>query len=523
MAEHYTGTTGPNRNPLRRVFANYFKARFQNMQNIVTNDVFYNRMPAEWLTYQRAYVRQWDEWSRGFVLQLHRGDMFSVGMGYTVCEILTRECMKGGFRFDGKDPTLNNFVTKWAKGTDAEEFVAKGFMNANRLGNNILRLNVVAGTSETYATEHGVDRVFMEINRRGEIVRARFIDYLSANTYDNSEFYVVEDRLLVDEVPYYRVKIFKNSGTVTAPTFEDVGSGLEKLDYFTKSRFADLYGDIAPDVWHTLPFRTLGCYNWKNKATSVSINSMPGYSDSSIHTALDVLYSIDYNWSMGQLDMYWGRTRVVVPPTFRKATMPTMHSGKDFGEITYEVEEPPLNDEVFLGLPRNDMLSDKPAQPFFIQPDLRGEVHKYIRDADLELLASKVGLSSSTLANHLQYNTSKTATEVETESDTTETTVANKREYAASAIDALIKDVLDFYGLVGEVHITWNQSGNNKRTRQNVLDEYSARVMPLKEAIKRLHPELTESEVQTWVDTLQAESEEADIFSDKSIFGGGGL
>ena len=145
--------------------------------------------------------------------------------------------------------------------------------------------------------------------------------------------------------------------------------------------------------------------------------------------------------------------------------------------------------------------------------------YKYLRDADLELLASKVGLSSSTLANHLTYNNSKTATEVDAESDTTETTVGNKRDFAARAINEMISDVLAFYGVIGGVSVTWNQSGNNKRTRQNVLDEFNARLMPLREAVKRLHPELTESDVDEWCQRLENENREADVFSDASLLG----
>lgn len=509
-------TAAPLKNPLRKYFSNYFTARWQNFQNIISNGIFFSKMPSAWLTYQQAYVRQWDEWTRGFVLQLHRKDMFSVGMGYTVCDIITRECMKGGFRFDGKDTDANLFANEWAKGNGLLSKTAKGFMNANRLGNNILRLNVVAGKSEVYPSVHAVDRAYFEINRREELIRARFIDYLTADTYKGDEYYTIEDRILDNGEPFYRVRLFRNTGTITSPSFDDIGNGLDKLDYFTKSRFADLYGDIEPNVWYKLPFKTLGCYNWKNKSTSVSINSMPGYSDSSVHTALDVLYSIDYNWSMGQLDMYWGRTRVLVPEVMRAKDVGLIHDGRSYVEA---VKLPEMADDVYMQIPSSNMLTDKPTQPIFIQPDLRGEVHKYIRDADLELLASKVGLSSSTLANHLTYNNSKTATEVDAESDTTETTVNNKRDFASSALNAMIKEVLNYYGIIGNTTVTWNQHSNNKRTRQNVLEEYSARIMPLREAVKRLHPELTESDVDEWVQECESQNSEADIFSNKSLLG----
>lgn len=511
-----------------KVFAPYFKARWQNMQNIVTDNVFFSQMPWQWQAYQKAYVQQWAEWSRGFVLRLHRRDMFSIGLGYTICEILTKECMKGGFRFDGKDPAAVKFANDWKTAVDLEEGAAKGFMNANRVGNNILRLNPVigGGQKESYPTEHGVDSCFFEIDRKGEIVRAIFLDYLAADTIggQDTSFYAVETRQVYKGVGYRKVEVFRNGGTVTAPALQKDGLNSVKFEQFgenLKSRWLDLYGEEMPGEWYVLPYRrgSIGCYNWKNKATSVAISNMPGMSDSSIHTALDILYSLDYNWSNAQLDQYWSRTRVIVPKQFRRgdATKTYVHNGKTYTEALNLIEEAPLEDDVYLETPQGSVLSDKPSEPKFIQPDMRVIDHKASRDADLELLASKVGLSSTTLANHLSYNTSKTATEVNAETDTTDITVGNKRGYAANAIEEMMRDVLYFYGVGGEVTVAWNQNGNEKKVRETVLQEVGMHLMPRREALKKLHPELSEAEVSQWLKEVDAEQGEADIFGEKSI------
>ncbi len=513
-----TSSTAPIQNPLKKIFTPYFRARWQNYQNIVSNAVFFSKMPANWLMYQTAYVRQWDEWTRGFVLQLHRGDFFSIGIGKTVCEIITRECMKGRFRFDGENWNAVDFVTKWAESNNFSDIVQKGFLNANRLGNNILRLNVISGEGEVYPSTHAVDRVYFEVNRKEEISKARFLDYLSADTTSKTDYYTVEDRILIDGVPYYRVELFQNSGVVTNPTWVKVGRQITEMDLITQSRFRDLYGDIDNGEWYILPFKTLGCYNWKNSPTSTAINSMPGYAESSVHTALDILYSLDYDWSMAQLDQYWGRTRVIVPKEMQQKRGPVIYEGRTYDEAIYEASAP-LNDDVFLQTPANGLISDKPTQPLFIQPDLRGEMHKLIRDSNLELLASKVGLSSTTLANHLTYNTSKTATEVVSETDTTDVTVANKRELAERAINALISDVLRFYFIVGEVDITWNTNGqNSQRNKDAILAEFNAQLMPRVEAIKRLHPELTQAEVEEWDKQLAQQNSIDDIFDTSKRF-----
>ena len=282
------------------------------------------------------------------------------------------------------------------------------------------------------------------------------------------------------------------------------------------SKFQDVYGEIVPNRWYKLPFKTLGCYNWKNGATTTL--GMPGYSDSTVHTALDILYSLDYNWSMGQLDLYWGRSRALIPEELGERTVfntsgtpipgtPTLHTGMTTGEmLTLLRDRPPLGDDDFFTQYKNGGgMSDKPVQPVVLQPDLRGQEHKYIRDADLELLATKVGLSAGTLAAHLSHGVGqKTATEVTQESTTTDTTVTDKRELAEFAINALIKDVLAFYNVVGERDVTWNQGGQNATQSHKVLlEEYEAGAIPIDELVKRLHPELTEEEINVWCSKLE--------------------
>ena len=134
------------------------------------------------------------------------------------------------------------------------------------------------------------------------------------------------------------------------------------------------------------------------------------------------------------------------------------------------------------------------------------------------MLASKVGLSSSTLANHLTYNQSKTATEIDRETDTTDVTVANKRALANLAINAMLADICAFFDIEAEVDITWNRNGTNNKDA--IIEEYARGTMPLKECISRLHPELTKLEVEEWVAELQQEKQASPYGNDiNSIFG----
>lgn len=495
-----TQSTGPVKNPTRRVFAGYFRARWQNYQNIVNRSEFYADMPSAWLSYQQAYVKQWDEWSRGFVPALHRGDFFATGMGKTVIDILTRECIDGGYRIDGDDPRTTAYVERWREQNGLDQDIAKGFAGSGSLGNVLLRLNVVSGSGEIYPTVHPINQAYMTVNRKGDVVVAKFKDMIANGTAKEEEWYAVESRVLFGGEPYYKIELQRFSGQATMATMQSCG--YDQLDEFAKDVWRDLYGDIEPSKWYKLPFKTLGVWNWKAKEYNQAITAMNGYSESVLHTSLDILYAIDYNYTMGQLDQYYGRTRVIVPKTFQTPKH-VVYQGQDYGEAYEDVQLSPLEADIFTEAPGVGVIADKPQQPLFMQPDLRQEARKALHDHYLQMLASKVGLSATTLANHLTYNKAKTATEVDTEEDTTDKTVYEKRQLANAALNAMLEEVVRYYGLSGHVDITWNKNGDKRKS--DVMDEYSRGVMPLDECVKRLHPELTEDEVNEWVEKLKAQ------------------
>lgn len=491
----------------RRVFAPYFKARWQNMQNIVNDSVFFSQVPTRFQTYYSTYIQQWLEWSRGFVPQLHRQDFFSTGMGYTICDIFARECMSGGWRVNCKDDTASKFMEKWTN-ERFEHLFNKMFFYANAGGNALLVLTPVNG--DIYPSVLPVNRFFFDIGRSGKISHALLYNRFST---DEEGYYAFEARMTVGNHSYYCVSLHKGSQQVLSPTWSKL-PGLSEVPNEARAQWDYNYGDIKPGVWYQLPENIgIGLYNVPNKSVAVSISDIPGYADSTLHTALDILYSIDFNYTCGQLDQYWGRTRVLLPKEMQSRAIITDPTGKIAAahesrviDNLDSVAEGVLSDDIYAKVVDSNAVDGKPIQPGFIQPDLRGEAHKFIRDADLELLASKVGLSSSTLANHLSYNNPKTATQVVSENDTTAISVNNKRTLATAPIDEMLADIIRFYGLMGDAHIIWNKYGAMSPTQNSeLLADYQAGVIPKEEYIKRRYPDLTEKEVAEWIAKLELE------------------
>lgn len=506
MAEIYQAVGGGT--SARKLFAPMFRARWQNMQNIVNNSTFLSFVPKGYLTYYTAFIRQWLDWAQGFVPQLHRYDFFSTGMGYTVCDIFTKECMAGGYRFVSPSPELKAFVEDWDD-DNLNDIFNKMFFFSNAGGNAILCLTPVDG--ELVPSVFPIDRVVFQIGRRKKITRALLFNRFIAG---ETTYYTREHRIAHNGRNYYKVEVA--AGTlVTAPTW---GSGaLKEVPAIIREQWHDCYGDIQPSVWYELPeaLHSLGLYNVRNKAVAVALKDMPGYSDSTLHTALDVLYSIDYNYTQAQVDQYMGKSRALVPKQMQKVAVHqpgTLADGKSFYEAVNFVPQP-LDDDFFTQVPDNNLNGDL-MKPLFIQPDLRGEQHKYIRDSELELLASKVGLSSSTLANHLTYNTDKTATQVNSEDGTTEKSVNNKRRLANKAINDMLADVASFYGFTDEIKIEWGRAvANTSQENEELLNDYREGTLPLRRYLRKRWTDLSEAEIEEMAVEIEQEQQKRQEFA----------
>lgn len=518
MVTNYNPTTALTRAPSRTIFRSMFKARWQNMQNIINDSAFIDMIPEPYLSYYMAYIRQWLQWSSGFVPMLHRQDFFSTGMGYTVCDIFTRECMSGGFRIESTNKNLKAFMEEWGK--DLGNVFNRMYFYSNAGGNAILCLTPIK--CQLYPSVLPINRLFFQIGRRGNITEAVLFNRFVAG---KTVYYAREHRIMFNGRPYYKVDLAK--GTLAlSPTWSN--EALSEVPDIIAAQWEYNYGDIRPSVWYELPktFKTLGLYNVRNKSVAVALADLPGYSDSTLHTALDILYSIDYNYTQAQVDMYMGKSRALIPKQMQVARVHSnavqVAEGVSFTEA---INEPQLNDEFYTQVTSGSLNGDA-IKPIFIQPDLRAEDHHYIRDSDLQLLASKIGMSSSDLANHLTYNATKTATEVRAEQDTTETTVNNKRALANIAINAMFEDVARFYGFTDKAEIEWGRAGVNTSTEnKELLDDFHAGTLPLREYLKRRHPELSAEEIAQWEKDLKDEQKSRAFggagFDDANYFGSG--
>ena len=500
----------------RKLFAPLFRARWQNCQNIVNDTAFINQMPKNYQMYYQAYITQWAQWSRGFVPQLHKQDFFSTGMGYTVCNIFVTECMSGGYRINASDPNVRDFIERWG-GDELDNLLNRMFFYTNAVGNALLVLTPVNG--ELYPSVYPVTRAAFQIGRRGEVTQLLLFNRFVSG---NKAYYTRELRVMHKGNAYYKVSLAEGE-LATCPVW--TSRAKVKLTDDVAQQWTNCYGDIEPEKWYAMPkaLNGIGVYNVRNRAVAVALSDLPGYSDSSLHTALDVLYSIDYNFTQSQVDQYLGKSRTLVPKQMggiRMINQPgTLADGHTFKEAL-ELRQQPLDDVFYTQIP-DDNINGEAVKPMFIQPDLRGEAHKLIRDADLELLASKIGLSAATLASHLgSSGGTKTDDEVDSENSIDEKSIGNRRELASVAINKMLTDVARFYGYSEEVSIQFGRTkSNSSRENRELLADYQAGTLPLREYLRRRWSDMTEEAIEKMITEIRSEESRREEMRNNSLFG----
>ena len=496
-------TTAVTNNQARKIFAPMFKARWQNMQNIIVDSVYIDRIPKAYKTYYIAFIQQWLYWSRGFVPQLHQKDFFATGIGYSVCDLLTKMCMSGGYRItaDNKIQEAQAFIEKWRE-DDLNNVLNTMFFEANAGGNALLVLTPVRG--ELYPSVIPVNRCIFQIGRTGNVSNVKILNrFISGDL----AYYTEEIRMMKDGKSYWTVRLAEGT-LVTSPSWGQ--NWLTRVPEDIREQWDYCYGKLIPSQWYEMPtrMRGIGVYNVKNKAVAAALADMPGYSDSTLHTCIDILYSIDYNYTLSQVDLYMGKSRCLVPKQMGgrliQGVEGTLSEGKTFHEAV-NMQTTPLDEDFYTQI-GDQTIDGKPITPTFIQPDFREQSHKFIRDSDIEMLAGKIGISASTLASHLAGGGTKTDDQINMETSIDEKTVGNKRGLANRAINAMLSDVAYFYGYDTNVSIHWGRStSNSSRENDDLLRNYQAGTLTLREYLKQRWNDKSEEEIEKLAQEIEKE------------------
>lgn len=498
----------------------YIGMALQELYNWVNNTVIFNTVPPLMRPFYRK-IQNFDRWINGYVPEFHD---FSKGvipthLAKAIVDKVSALIYGGGLMLqnvatepdsatDGKSETLKR-LGDWIQETAFTSVVQGVIKYAVGLGTACFKLNA-DGAKKLWAEAVPLSRTRYEFDARGGVISARFfIQMFEKDTNTSGEsFGLYEERFYREGKPYTVYKIYKinrpvNQGQI--PTASEVYMTWEELPAWIRKQLKGAFYAIRLDSPVLMPFVNLGVYVYRY---TPSVSSMPHlrYGDSVLEGLTKYLCEYDIISSCLDTETYVSRARVLAKKNVKNpsAANANYNAGLDTFIMTYY--ESMGNTE-------------QPLQ--FIQPEVRAEQFKALRNLTLENIASAIGISPSSFASYLNDNSNRTAREVSAEESSTTLLVENKRYALLNAINTLLEDVRRYYGLTDAVRVEFSKAGqtNYSLLVENAVKIYQAGGSSLEQFVRTVNPGMDEAQIKREVDSIRRENEQKMSAANNSIFG----
>lgn len=496
----------------------YIGMALQELYNWVNNTVVFNTVPPLMRPFYRK-IQNFDRWINGYVPEFHD---FSKGvipthLAKAIVDKVSALIFGGGVMYqnvsnpsdaddDGKSETLEK-IGEWVKDTSFSSVVQNVIKYGVGLGTSAFKLNV-SSDKQLWCEAVPLSRARYEFDAKGNVLGARFFIQLfeKDNLSRGEAFGLYEERFFCEGKPAAQYKVYRINRPVNQgqmPT--EVSATWEELPNWIRKQLKEAFYQIRLDTPIRLPFMTLGVYVYRY---TPSVSSMPHlkYGDSVLEGLTKYLCEYDIISSCLDTETYVSRARVLAKKNVRNpsASGANYNTGIDTFLLTYYES---------MGT------TEQPLQ--FIQPEVRAEQFKALRNLTLENISSAIGISPSSFASYLQDNSNRTAREVSAEESSTTLLVENKREGLKYAINRLLEDVCLFYGYLDKVVGEFSKAGQSNYTLlvENAVKIYQAGGSSLEQFVRTINPNFDEAQIKREVDMIRKESEAKEAARNNSIFG----
>jgi hypothetical protein len=465
------------------------------------------------------------EWASGLVPSVH--DLFlSGGLGYLIVHNLAKKVINGkitiaGNKNDG-EKILKVFNNKHLK---------KVLMSSISRGAALMKLNFDEKMQPKWSYVQ-LGNFILNMNEYDEIKEAKiYIDLFTedSNTQLKDRFYCIYERRWF--------KDGENQAKVRYGITRVMTAGIKQTDKVQDLEAKDIPEAILEkykgiydfNKTYTLPIEdSLGVYLINNTEQNTKYPLCP-YGESQLINAMDELYAYDHALTAKENDKYLGRGRVLVPtimnanPSLKQSpsmiTIPGLPGIPGVAPVTAGTPGPvaptPL-DKTFYNLIPSIALDKQ--QPQSVQFDLRTE--QWWKDlADTAgSIAVLCGMSPGDVDPRLVGGQYKTDDQVDSEKDLTTASVEAIRELADESLNAMINDIAKALKLKGEFNIVWPQAGltNTKARTERCINLFNAGLMALVTALKELHPDWSDDEVEEEIERINQKEELVELDMDKN-------
>lgn len=492
----------------------YIGSYFQTLrESCINNSYFYQTSSTYMLPFWKI-VQNHEQWYNGFVPTFHdfkRGVVpthfakavvdkvaniiYGGGIAMTVSDNLNAE---GDF---GKENIID-VMSDWASKCDFRSKVQDAIRMMCVLGTSVLKLNIDS-KNEIWIEALSLSRCSVDLDAEGRITKAT--SYIlpvehGTNSQNKTLYNLVEEREYINGIPAQTYRVYKINKTVNNSPTQGIPVEWQQLPHSVRESIQKSYANIRIGEPVPNPFPDLGVYALK---FTPSVSRMPWlkYGDSVLSGIEEYLCLYDILNAMITTDMYCGRARIIA----------NKHISKNGGGYDFNAG---FDSFMFTYL---EHLTTEENKPTVMQPDIRHEAFKGLRNMIIENICTTVQISPSSFASFLQDSSNRTAREVSAEESATTLFAENHRDLIIHPLNELLKTVAKFKGYVSVPSIQFSKAGQTNYTllTENIVRQYEAKLISLQTAVEQLHPEMTEEQRAAEIERIKKEEQEKQV----SLFG----
>ena len=503
------------------------------------NSQFYALVNPTYYDYYNRIVRLNLEWFDGYVLGFHnqQNGIMSTRIATALVNGIIGNVFQKKLVFDRVDKTSDyKALDKLNEWMEKDNFLGKvklASKYSGASGTSVIKLN--QSYKDLYTQPLRQDQFFYETDFQGNITKITTFLKAYVNVFNTTDeekeqnFFVVEKRYYSTDIDiptrvenlngeiktyykkpsepvpvveykvlYYQGRMFENSMASKARqqtlSFHDLPKGFKDIikKDFTALRF---------DTPCLLPFKDLGCYVLQINGQDPTIpNGMFGASFLTDIRSCLVEYELICAYALR--DLYNSQGRIGIPKSLSMNDV----NGQGIYDISMS------NYETFSGDP------DK-QKPIITQFEIRANEWSLKKDDCLKKMATILGMSPKVIASYInpRGGFGKTATEVENDEASSQTFIEDKRTNLIVCLNKVISTILKFYGYYQHISARFIEGENRMSPLQvkTIIFKYQQGLIDLKETLRELNPNATESEVDDLV--LRARERQKEIASTEQL------
>lgn len=526
-----------------------------------SSDLFFAAAPLQYQPYYFRVVRKCQQFYDGFVPGFHgtNNGIFSSRIAAALCSGLAQKVVGGnvGFRAaaGSNDYETVSWVShRWAKKVHFSTFSRQAVEYANAFGTSMIKLNRDS-MGNFFPQACRMDDFTYSEDGSGNVQDAKTLIVAFASTdkgdagqpADGKTYFLVEHRFFVGGVSqayWYSASgqryAFPVDERVPMVCYEvcavPVSYGYQQhiLNSYTPASWESLpaeikksinerYGWIIVNKPMRLPFAAgcLGAWVMKCGGYDGTAPNMP-FGKSLLRDIFTELAEYDIYETFKNVDVHNGKGVVFTPKSQdmsdlapatavdvagRQITVPPVAATGPFQQRADSVQTLPGDPDTM--------------KPFANQFDLRADQWVTLKNDCLRSMATKLHMSPKVISASLalvEGMGQKTATEIDSDDDSTIEWVTTQREIYSEPLNDMLECLLSSMGKVGNVEVKFGDVAlkDKAKATETVVKQLQAHLISQADAIRELNPELDEEQIQAKIAACQAEKSADDM--QKSAF-----